>query len=203
MDELDEEEAEELEGLGRKRRFRRRRRSEGLSWPLWDSATVATGATTLLTLFQVPVGTSSKTKLDTNMNAAGLIQQGTIYQVQSIGFGLQKSAATVIPLPEYREILETGYLMLTVAEREMFSARLTMLPFGGGPFVSAGPAAGGEQVPNAGTPAHGARYTLKRKLRIPKNVHFEVTLNWPTAPTPTAAITAIVWFDGIMWRPRV
>lgn len=212
-DGVDEEILDEaLEGIGRSGRFstrrfrniiRRRRKLEGVSWPLYDSEEIATSGTTTLTMFQVPVGQASKTQLDTNMKAAGLIQTGERFQMHSIGFGLQNSAAASIGLVDFREILETGYLQISIQDREYFNARLTMLPFGGGYTAVSDGATTTTQDPQNGAPDHRVMYKFLRKIVVPRNVHFQISLNWPVAPTPTVAIRAVVWINGILWRAKV
>lgn len=176
---------------------------EGLSWPMYDSNIIAAAGTSVLQFFQVPIGQGGKTQLDTNMRAAGLIQQGNAYDVFSIGFGIQNSAAVAITPFDVREIFDTGFLVFSVQDREVFSARLNMLPYGGGVFSGAGTfAAGVSEFPIGGVPDHRSRYQLKRKIRIPRNVNFVVTANWPVAATPTVSVSGIVWLDGVLWRPR-
>jgi len=176
---------------------------EGLTWPLYDSNPILVAGTNNLPFFQVPIGQGAKTQLDTNMRAAGLIQQGSAYDVYSVGFGVQNSAAVAITPADFREIIDTGFLVFTVQDREVFSARLNMLPYGGGAFAGAGTfAAGVAEFPASGMPYHQARYQFKRKIRIPRNVNFVVTCNWPVAATPAVQVNGIVWLDGVLWRPR-
>jgi hypothetical protein len=176
---------------------------EGLTWPLYDSNPILVAGTSNLQFFQVPIGQGGKTQLDTNMRAAGLIQQGSGYDVFSIGFGIQNSAAVAITPFDFREILDTGFLVFTVQDREVFSARLNMLPYGGGGMAAAGTfAAGVAEMPTNGISDHRARYQFKRKIRIPRNVNFVVTCNWPVATTPAVQVNGVVWLDGVLWRPR-
>lgn len=207
MDEFPLELEDELEGLGdlgaRRRRWRRRMPSnlEAVQWPLYDSVEIATSATTSLEFFQVPIGQSSKTQLDTNMRSAGQITMGNYYSVYSIGVGLRDGAATSIPVAEAREILYTGYLVFTIAEREYLSGPLYLFPLGGG-LAGPGSGAAAMEASNNGMAAANVRYFLKRKIVLRKNENFQVTCKWPTAPTPTTAIKLVVVFDGVLVRAR-
>lgn len=218
IQELTADEAAELEGLeslgarmtraqAMRLRFLRRRRSMtmlGFDWPLWDSAQIATANTTELTLFQEPKGQSSKTLRDTNMAAAGFITTGDYYDIHAIGMTVEDAAATAIPAAELREILYTGVLELYIADRLTFQSLLIDLPFGGGPVAlnAGGGAAVGMDMAANGIQSQQNQHNLRKKIRIPRNVHFLVKLLWPTAPTPTTAIDAIVRFQGILWRRR-
>lgn len=210
----DSEEMSDLEGLGRRRRLtraqinrlrflRRRRRMTmmGFEWPLWDSAEIATTGTTELTLFQEPKGQSGKTPLDTNMKAAGLITTGDYYDMRAIGVTLKDAVATQIPPDELREILYFGLLELYISDRLAYESLLIDLPFGGGPWASGSAAAATEMAMN-GFPSQENQHYFKKVIRIPRNVHFMVKLLWPTEPTPTTAIKAIVRMQGVLWRRR-
>jgi len=176
---------------------------EGLSWPMYDSVPIVTAVTNTLQFFQVPIGQAGKTQLETNMRAAGLIQQGNAYDVFSIGIGIQNSAAVAILPADLREIIDTGFLVFSIQDREVFSARLNMLPFGGGAAAFSGTfAAGVAEYPVNGIPDHRSRYQFKRRIRILRNVNFVVSITWPVAPTIAATVNAIVWLDGVLWRPR-
>jgi hypothetical protein len=181
---------------------RARNEEEGLSWPMYDSVPMLVAGSTNLQFFQVPIGQGGKTQLDTNMRAAGLIQQGRYYDVYSIGFGFQNSAAVALLPADAREIVDTGFLTFSIQDREVFSARLNMLPYGGGLTGVGTLAAGVVEFAASGIPDHRVRYQMKRKIRIPRNVNFVVTCQWPVAVTPAVQLNAIVWLDGVLWRPR-
>lgn len=206
------EQLETLEGIGalntaqrRRLKFLKQRRNQnmlGFDWPLWDSVQIATASTTELQFFQEPIGQSSKTKLDTNMSAAGLITTGDFYDIAAIGIRLKDSVATQIPPDEFREILYTGYFELWISDRLCFSALIDDLPWGGGAFGNGSAAAAVEYSVN-GSPSIRAMHFLKKKIRIPRNTHFIGKCHWPTAPTPTTAIKMVVKFEGMLWRRRV
>ena len=174
----------------------------GFDWPLWDSVEIATSGTTELQFFQEPIGQSSKTKLDTHMSAAGLITSGDFYDVKAISFRVKDSAATQIPIAEFREILLTGYLEFWISDRLVFNALLDDLPNGGGVWGS-GSGAAAMEVSNNAMPTHESLKRLMKTIRIPRNTHFVVKCLWPTAPTPTTAIKAVIKVTGVLWRRRV
>lgn len=209
------ENLESMAGMGRINQYQKKRLNFlkqrfnmnmlGFEWPLWDSAQIATANTNELQLFQQPIGQSSKTLLDTNMQAAGLITTGDFYDVAAICFGLKDSAATPIPAAELREIIHTGVCELYISDRIAFQSLLVDLPTGGGPFMvnSGGGAAVGMEMASNGLPTHQAIHWFRKKIRIPRNTHFVAKLKWPTAPTPTTAINAVLRFEGMLWRRRV
>lgn len=206
LDPFQDEDLEGFEGLGvvRRRRPKRKGKFEGVDWPLWDTgAVLSAGTTTTLNFFQQPIGQAGKTKLATNMKEAGLISGGAAYVVMEMGVGLVDKAATGIPLAEAREMIETAYLTLTISDREYFSALVKMLPFGGGVVQDAGGAAATTLYHGNGAPFSGAMLKLKRKIKIPQNVHFNINVTWPTAPTPTADTDIVIRLGGILWRTRV
>ena len=172
-----------------------------LDWPIWDSVSIATAGTTVLNFFTVPIG-GTKTALDTNLKAAGQIPNGSLYDVNAIGFGLRNSAATPIVSDEFREIIYTGWLEFLIENQTWFEAPLSKLPFGGGDWGAFGSmtVAAGNVSQTNGLPAYDAMYKLNRAIRIAKNVSFAARINWPTAPTPAVAIFGVVVLHGIAWR---
>jgi len=174
---------------------------DAMQWPLWDSATLTTTSITELAMFKVPVGQSSKTKLDTNMSASGVVVEGEYYDLYSIGAGFRNNQTTGLTQAELRKVIGGGYISIVIQDREVFAAPLIILPLGGGDNVMMGAAT--DVCLNSGMAASNARYFFKRMIRLYKNIPFTVYARWPAGIATAANQSFMVWIDGLMYRRKV
>lgn len=101
-----------------------------VNWPLYDRITAAAGATTSasLTFFQVPIGTSGKTKTDTNLEQVSRLPDPQFYNATHIGFAF---APTMI-LPDIIAFLNAYYYEFWVGEKRYAEGPLQLAPSGTG-----------------------------------------------------------------------
>lgn len=104
---------------------------EMISQPLYDIQTYPNAGATLFTFFQLPVGQSSKTLADTNMQTAGSLPAGQSFQVNAISVdwypgvttsspvivGAASGAVTAAINDMFRVFRYGGYLTLTVGSK--------------------------------------------------------------------------------------
>jgi hypothetical protein len=101
-----------------------------VNWPLYDRITASAGATTSasLTFFQVPIGTSGKTKSDTNLEQVSRLPDPQFYNATQIGFAF---APTMI-LPDIIAFLNAYYFEFWVGEKRYMEGPLQLAPSGTG-----------------------------------------------------------------------
>jgi len=165
----------------------------------WDTQNHPTGGQTQLVYFTTPYG-GSKSKLKTNMAAAGYITNALEFHLKAIGVGNVTATESATATADLQLVTMSAYLELIIQDKVWFQAVLCKVPFGGGLYADGGLATAGKYVPQIGSPNRTAGYKLRHTIVIPKNVNFYVTLNWPTAVTPTAALDLIVTLEGSLAR---
>jgi hypothetical protein len=165
---------------------------------LWDSGDCA-AATTELNLFKVPTG-GAKTKLQTNMTAAGVIVDGLAYDVYSIAVGFRDGLTVPVTSLDMRKMIYLGYLNFVINGREQFSSLLSSLPWGGGVVAQFGAAT--DIGFTNGICQSSARYFFKRAVRIKQNIPFQIDLKWPVAAGTAVTATIVVMLDGVLHRVK-
>lgn len=101
-----------------------------VNWPLYDRITAAAGTTTTanLTFFQVPIGTNSKTKTDTNLEQVSRLPDPQFFNATQIGFAF---APTMI-LPDIIAFLNAYYYEFWVGDKRYAEGPLQLAPSGTG-----------------------------------------------------------------------
>lgn len=194
---------------------------EALTQSLYDFQAYAQAGQSTLSFFALPVGQSSKTLSDTNMQLSGQLPANQQFLVQSIEvpffptapavtaqnpavFGAQAVAAIV---NDVYLVYRTGNLTFTIGSKTYLQeAPLGRLPGKTHYQVNAALAdvsstAASLQSRIAYGYAAGRPYALKAPLRLTENMNFGVSLNWPEgvqAITNPGRIGVIL--DGIMYR---
>jgi len=166
---------------------------EILEHPLWDNVTLGSSALTA-SLFKIPIGSSSKTKYETNMENAGQLPVGYQYTIKGISW---------CPLPGTVAAdllaLSKGYLELFIGNNPKFVAPLFLLPSGCGMagVSNAALATGGVDYWNNGIPDARSIYSLEYPIELRSGVSIKVDLTWGTAP---GAKTMWVFLHGYMQK---
>jgi hypothetical protein len=189
---------------------------EGVKSSLYDFQSYATAGTTQMTFFQVPIGQSSKTKYDTNMEVAGSLPAPKRFLIERIeiyfypGSAISYSGASVATrlgqADDCYNIAKSGYLDLFIGSKSY----LTEAPIGRFPptvglkaetSVAIGSGGAGVLGYDYATFA-GQPYNLMPPILLVPTQNFNVTLNWPTAvatPSGNNARIGIV-LKGILYR---
>jgi hypothetical protein len=167
---------------------------EKIFYPLYDSVTLG-AADLAATLFQLPVGQSSKVLFDTNMRSAGSLQMPQTYDVLAIWVSALPgvTAANVIALSK-------GTLNFIVGEKSYHEILLGVLTSGGGLEVQTAQSNAAGAAPiyaNFGSPNSRNLYTLRYPIAIEAGEHFRVELVWPVAPN---ALKIYVGLEGTLGR---
>lgn len=188
---------------------------EGVGASLYDFQTYANaGTTTQYTFFQVPVGQSSKTKADTNMEAAGSLPSPKNFLVQSIEVfffpGVNPSVygagAVSAGINDTYIISKAGYLEFFIGSKTY----LTEAPIGRFPpknglagFAAASDtttAGASQQYRTAYSTMAGKPYELFPWILLQPTQNFNVTLNFPSTTAISADARIGVVLHGILYR---
>jgi hypothetical protein len=166
---------------------------EILEYPLWDSVTLGSSDLSA-SLFKIPIGSSSKTKYNTNLENAGQLPVGYQFTIKAISW---------MPLPGTVAAdllaLSKGYLELFVGSLSKFIAPLFLLPSGAG-FAGVSTqalATGGVDYWFNGIPDARSIYSLEYPIELRSGVSIKVDLIWGTAP---GAKTLWVFLHGYMQK---
>ena len=182
--------------------------SQIINWTLYDTLTYTSAATTLLTYFNAIRATRNLG----NMEVASVIPHPKAFIIRAIAVRPLRQSASVsgggmIAAADLKLLVDNGWFVLTIGNKEYGVWTIDRLPGGGGVW-SATSAAGGEaanefsSIAEHGTPQAGNMYTLSQPLLIDPNINFNVTLNWATAQTLAGGNVDIrVYLDGEMIRP--
>jgi len=173
--------------------------------PLYDSAPVATSGTTVLTLFQNPIGqgttafgSGSKTLRDTNMRLAGMLPGGYKQTVKAISIAAWTTAATATT--DLALALAGCVLTFTLGSKVSLEVPAIKLP--GGVGVEGFGTTASIQAAHNGIGDARSIKVLAADIEIPEQLSFSVTLTWPGgAPTLTAAVPLTVFLEGLQQRP--
>lgn len=191
---------------------------EGVWQPLYDYHDFSNVAgTTTESYFQTPIGQSSKTLADTNMESAGQLPRPKFFLITSVHVAFfptvtptsVQAAAGESQFNDAYTLLQTGYLELFVGSKTYLND---------GPLMRFPPdyrLAGAAAVADATTPAAdlvskidyataaGPNYSIVPILLEP-NQNFTVTLHWPSGSPALNGGTGTsrlgVYFNGYLYR---
>lgn len=190
---------------------------EGIRSSLYDFQTYANaGTTTQYTFFQVPVGQSSKTLADTNMEAAGSLPSPKSFLVESIEIflfpGLSPSTSGVASANDMSNdvyaLSKAGYLNFFIGSKSY----LTEAPIGRFPpknalhgwagLADTTTAGAGQARKVSYASFAGQPYMMSPPILLVPTQNFNVTLNFPTtAALPSGQDARIgVVLNGILYR---
>jgi hypothetical protein len=194
---------------------------EGIRQSLYDFQTYATAGFTSKAFFQVPVGQSSKTYDDTNMQAAGSLPSPQRFLIQSISIylfsGVLASPANDAAAPfassqgvnDIAAIAKAGNLTLTVGQKKYLQeAPLGRFPPSSGIVFNSSMAMA---TTTAATDSYnvtqyarfgGEVYKINPWILLEPTQNFDITLTFATAvATPSGVDARIgVVMDGILYR---
>lgn len=180
-----------------------------LDQPLYDSGSIATGAaTTKLSFFTQPVnqGTSAfqsgaKTFVDTNMRQAATLPAGWKMEVKAIALVLWTTALTMAA--DMALVLANCFYRFSMGgavEWLLVPAKIITGGAGVDGFATDTNATVTRQGAHNGLADPRAVYGLSIPIVIPGQQSFEATLEWPTGPSPTAAVPVTNLLHGILNR---
>lgn len=166
-----------------------------LSGSLYDFQAYAAAGQTSLTMFQVPIGQSGKTKADTNMEMAGALPSGKSFQIETVEVYFTSGAVvdivastatnTAQQADDVYAVSKSGYLELFIDSQTVLTeAPLGRFPPSTGVRVDAS-LAGTFTAPNMVKSEYATMTGLIYRLGTPhvlqSNQNFNVGLYWPTA----------------------
>jgi len=195
---------------------------EAVRQTLYDFQTYAQAGATSFTFFQAPVGQSSKTLADTNMELAGQLPNPKMFLIQSIEVYFFPSGTTTA-LPSTAAIADAnssfvndtynvgraGWLEFFIGSKPYLrEAPLLRFPpkakLDGFAAAATSLTAGAATQTQIAYAAWGGRpYMLTPPILLKPTQNFAVTLNFPTAVALTANNTTArigVVLDGILYR---
>ena len=186
--------------------------------PRYDTVTVPTTGTQLLTFFAQPIGqgttnwggTGAKNLADTNMELAGQLPNPYTFTV----FGLRMLFPWNVTLADVQLAFNGCVFTLTIGAKPYLRVPARMIPAGNGPvgsiFANSDMAAPVRQLLNNGWPSNSNSFSIKGKpLVLSPTENFQVTLTWPSAAVAvtttiatqaTAGLPVTVALDGILRR---
>lgn len=171
---------------------------EQLHWSLWDSVRVAEetvfeDALTDPRVIRFFVDTQSKTKLETNMQAAGVLPSQNTFLIHAMRVVMssvpfkrsdtqQEKAKQVVDEPEMvAALIYNTTTTLFVGEKVMFEGPTFMFPSG------AGVHSGFPSVVNHGDPNPMATFRFAEPVPIDKQQNFRVEIAFPRGVPPRLA----------------
>lgn len=190
---------------------------EGIRASLYDFQTYAhAGTTTQYTFFQVPVGQSSKTLADTNMEAAGSLPSPKSFLVESIEVcifpGLSPLTLGAAQTDDFSNDVyawtKGGYLNFFIGSKSYLTeAPLGRMPprnamHGYGAIADATTAAAALCSKLSYASPAGQPYMLAPPILLVPTQNFNVTLNFPTTlamPSGQDARVGVI-LNGILYR---
>lgn len=185
---------------------------EGITQDLYDYQTYAQAGQTQLTFFQVPVGQSSKTLADTNMQIAGQLPQAQKFLCDGIRVdfipGAVASATGAIVAGNWNDtklVGESGSLTFNIGVKTYHQgAPLKCYPvnkrIAGAFALSDTTTAAAARVTKIDYASFDGELTKINPVMIPSNESFAVTLTWPAAVATAVAGRIGVRLDGILFR---
>ena len=186
---------------------------EVIGWSLWDTQLYTSTATLAITFFTTaPAGRS----LDlSNMEIAGQLAAPQQFLIRALRFMVKQlpesvnAVAATNPQPgaldNVAQLMNTGWLQLTIGTKTYGPWPLWKLTTGGGAFgafnvsnilIGGGYADSG----TAGWPDVRNVYTLSKPLLIPPQMNFRADLQWPAALTLTRNENLLVALEGDLIR---
>lgn len=187
---------------------------EGIRSSLYDFQTYMLAGQTELNFFQVPVGQSSKTLADTNMQIAGSLPNPQNFLVTNIQvyfypagdiskFGAETAAENV---NDVWDVMKSGYLEFFIGSKNYVQeGPIGRFPPRTGLILSssvadATTAAANLQTQNAYANFGGAPYDLTPPILLTPTQNFRVSLKWPTVVPISANARIGVVMEGILYR---
>ena len=188
--------------------------TEGLTQPLYHYQTYAlAGTTTQYTFFQVPVGQSSLTYEDTNMESAGQMPSPKAFLVTGIQLvmlptvnpSIQGAQAVDAFVNDVYNLGKAGYLKFFVGSRDYlidgpvgkFTQQFGVVGFSSAADVTTAGAAAQHRTSMG---AWRGKYYEITPVVLERNMNFNVTLNFPTTAAVSANIRIGMILDGILYR---
>lgn len=174
-------------------------RLEAITQPLYDSATIATGASTTV-LFQNPIGRS---RLFTNLESAGSLTWPKRYSIKA--FRLIPNPAGVAA--DVVNFHANGHFIFRVGEKDYFTVPNFMLTPGVGYEAynvtgAALPAAPANDIVVAhnGRADHRNIYVLQHSIWLPSVQNFRAQIDQAATYTATANLLVWVVLEGELFR---
>jgi hypothetical protein len=188
---------------------------EGIRSSLYDFQPYAQAGQTELNFFQVPVGQSSKTLVDTNMQTAGVLPNPQNFLVTNIQvyfyftasdlatFGAQAAAEQI---NDVYDVMKSGYLEFFIGSKNYVQeGPLGRFPPRTGLIVSSSLADQSTIAANllskiAYANFGGAPYDLTPPILLTPTQNFRVSTKWPTAVALSAIARIGIVMEGILYR---
>ena len=187
---------------------------EGVKKAYYDFQTYAQVGQTSLNFFQVPVGQSSKTLADTNMQQAGSLPSPIQFLVQDIQifffpagdlsqFGAQAAAENV---NDVYDVSKSGWLEFLIGSKNYIQeGPIGRFPPSNGLTVAAALAdqtTAGATMQSRISYANmaGRIWAVTPQILLKPTQNFKVSLNWPAAVAISAAGRIGVVMNGIEYR---
>lgn len=179
---------------------------------LWDTQTYVDNSTTQLQFFQVPKGQSSKTIVDTNMEAAGALPAPKSFLIETIELYVfpqsvvGADSTTILALQNWQDM----YSLMQVGELDLFIGSKTYLQEA--PLMKFPPRSGltgvafaNDSTANTGTRVDyvsmgGPVYELEPQILLVPTQNFSVTLNWASAVNLNANVKIVCNLGGVLYR---
>lgn len=186
---------------------------EGIGWSLYDFGTYAQAGQTSLSFFQVPVGQSSKTLADTNMELAGQLPSGQAFLIESIelylfpgvapGLNSTTDADTAEFTNDVYDFAKSGSLALNIGSKKYVQeAPLGRFPpktrLAGWSALTTTEATLTKIVDYSA--AGGRPYLLRSPYLLESSQNFNITLTWPAAVPLSAAARIGCVMEGVLYR---
>lgn len=179
---------------------------------LWDTQSYVDNVTTELQFFQIPQGQSSKTLVDTNMEAAGSLPAPKSFLIETIElFVFPQSAVgadgtSIAALQNWQDmysLMQVGSLTLFIGSKDYLQeAPLMKFPPRSG---LTGQAYANDTTANTGTRVDyvslgGPVYELSPQILLVPTQNFKVTLRWASALNLNANVKIVCNLGGILYR---
>lgn len=179
---------------------------EALWQPLYDYQTLAATAVATQSFFQVPIGQSSKTIVDTNMDLAGQLPKGQAFQITGIqvevlpGVTIASTTADNAFADDVYTVLRTGALELIIGSKS-YTTQGNLLKFAPvnrlGGFAAAATTA--DESSYLYAQSTGREYSVA-DLLLESSQNFKVNLIGLPALPSTAAGRVGVTLNGFLHR---
>lgn len=177
-----------------------------MPWKVWDRQSIAAGATsTLYNFFITPIGTSGKTKMDTNLTQVSRFPGSKSFNATHLYFQVN----TTLTKPDCDALFDNYYWELWVLDRVFAEGHLWMAGAPGG--VSGFSNDAGDQVYTNGVPT-GTTYGFDLRLPaaypssdgltgvyIGKDTNFSINLIG-TSFVAAAAFKITACLEGVLFR---
>jgi len=179
---------------------------ERLTWPIYSSAALATGATSAV-FFTVPLGggssvwnaTGPATLEDTNMTVAGSLPAGYTHHTKGVSIQFQPNISVI----DAKAILKGGALQLKIAAKDQLQGPIIMFPGGSGIDGAIGTqtAAATNEFAHSGIADPRSIFPLDNEVTILPNQNISCRIDWGTGPTLSATQPIRLVFWGWLDRP--